>query len=100
MTEPIRIDINYNVIESKTFGFVFGVFQRPEEIILKCNQEILSGLKLNTKDLWAYVSALEMLSNSLKTQMDEVQNDLYKIVTQESKIITFVQHEDGENPSE
>ena len=100
MTEPTRIDINSNVIDSKTVGFVFGAFQSPEEIIIKCNQEILSGLNLNTKDLWAYVSALEMIANSLKTQMDAEQTDLYNEIKQKSKTITFLHYEDEENPSE
>ena len=98
MVERIKLEVDNNRFNSKTTGFILGVLT-PEEIIIECNQEILSGLYLNSGDLWAYIAALEMIADSLKIQMDEAQNEVYKRIKQKATTITFVTPSE-KNPSE
>ena len=66
----------------------------------KCEEEVLSGCKLNPCDLWLYCTAMRALAEALEKGMDEDQHAQYVRLIGRLEAITFmmdVTNEEEEN---
>lgn len=85
-------------VESKTADIARlaqGPFDsRVKELVMcaveKCEEEVLSGLKLNPHDLWLYCTAMRVLTDALKRGMDEGQHNMYTNLMDRLESVTIV----------
>lgn len=88
-----EIHINHNTLGSKTLGL--AITKSPPEIAFNAAiEEILNGCKLNSMDLWLYICALELLANSLKTQIEGEQLKSYNTLMRKLDVVTIIRRGD------
>lgn len=84
-----EINVNGDVLCSKSMRMTVNR-TNPTDIIRECTDEVLKGLKLNKADIWAYVVALETLSETLKNIMNDDHKELYQEVKNAITTVSFV----------
>lgn len=55
-----------------------------------CENELIKGTHLHQEDLFLYCAAMQNLTASLETQMDELQKKAYKRLLEKTKVVTTV----------
>lgn len=94
----MEFKVSGNGAESKTAD-IARQFNKPSggrlmsliiSTVEKCEEEVLSGCKLNPCDLWLYCTAMRALSEALEKGMDEDQHAQYAHLTEGLGAITIM----------
>ena len=83
-----RVTIDSNPFNSKAMLGVLKLMN-AHQITSICIDEIAQGINLNILDMPFYVAALDILSTSLKSRLDESDKEMYDQIMCESKIYTL-----------
>ena len=84
-----QITIDANPFNSK--ALVIGLLKEGDlhQVVELCMDEIVQGVQLNVLDIPFYVAALDILSTSLKSRLDEQDQKMYNKIMKHSDVCTI-----------
>jgi hypothetical protein len=94
----VKVPINYIPGQSKRFILATRAKLLSDDetlnelraAIVTCENELTKGTHLHQEDLFLYCAAMQNLTTSLETQMDEFQKKAYKRLLEKTKVVTTV----------